>query len=135
MRAAALAVVRLGFLFGGLVIIADLATLAMIQRTFSPDDHAAIGQADELLNWILFSILGIVVVRSTRLFYAGVLAGVVGALVDSVVVAAAQIMAPIGGTQVSIQEVLVRNLVIGVAFAGVSGIVYALVQRSAGRSR
>jgi hypothetical protein len=135
-RAAAFAILRLGLLFGGLVIIVDLASLAMFQRTLSPDDQAAIGQADELLNWILFSVLGIVVVRTTRLFYAGVLAGLVGALVDSAVVTAAQVMAPIGGTQVSIQEVLLRNLIIGVAFAGVSGIVYALIQRSAaGRPR
>ena len=132
LRALAISILRWAVLFGGLVIIADLATLAMIQRTFSPDDQMAIAEADEIINWVLFSVLGIVVVRETRLFYAGVLAGLVGALVDSAVVAAAQVMAPMGGAQVTVLDVVERNLIIGIAFAGMSGIVYALVQRSAG---
>jgi len=134
-RSAALSIVRWGLLMGGLVIIADLATLAMIQRTVSPDDQAAIAEADELINWVLFSILGILAVRESRLWYAGIIAGVIAAIVDTIVVSAAQLMAPIAGLQVSVQEVLVRNLIIGLAFAGVSGVVYALVQRSSGGQR
>jgi hypothetical protein len=133
-RGSAISIVRWGLLIGGLVIIADLGTLAMMQRTFSPDDRAAIFQADVLLNWVLFSILGIVVVRETRLFYAGLLAGLLGAAVDTAVVFAAQSMAAIGGTE-SIADFVLQSVLINTGFAGVSGIAYWLLQRSTGGTR
>jgi hypothetical protein len=134
-RAAAISTLRWGVLIGGLVIIADLGTLAMMQRSFSPDDRAAIFQADVVLNWVLFSILGIIVVRETRLFYAGILAGVLGSVVDTAVVFAAQSMAAIGGADLSIVDFVVNSVLINTGFAAVSGIAYWLVQRSAGGTR
>jgi hypothetical protein len=133
-RAATLSIVRWSVLIGGLVIIADLASVAMFQRTFSPDDRAAIFQVDELANWVLFSTLGIVVVRETRLFYAGILAGLLAAAIDTAVVTAAQIMAAVSGLQPNVMDAVVYGLV-NVGFAAVSGIVYWLVQRSAGGTR
>ena len=80
---------RGGVLIGGLVIILDLAAQAMSQRTASPDDLSAIGGADELINYVLFSILGITVVRECGIFYLGAVAGVIASLLDALVVAAA----------------------------------------------
>ena len=122
-------------LLGGLVIIADLAAMAAFQRTTSPDDLSAIQTVDDLANYALFSILGVVVVRDTRLFYAGVIAGLLASFLDGVVVAAARLMAPIAGVTAPIQDVFVTNLVIGVVFAGVSGLVFMLVRRWSGGPR
>jgi hypothetical protein len=134
-RAAAISIVRWGVLLGGLVIIADLAAMAAFQRTVSPDDLAAIQTVDDIANYGLFSFLGVVVVRDTGLFYAGILGGLLASLLDSAVVAAARIMAPIAGVSAPIEDVFVTNLVIGVVFAGVSGLMYVLVRRwSGGRS-
>jgi hypothetical protein len=128
--------VRWGVLIGGLVIIADLATQAIIQRSPTPDDVTAVRAADEILNSVLYLFLGIAVVRDTRLIYAGALAGLLAALLDALVVAAAASMAPTpipgGGT---IEEVFVSNIVIWPLFAAVSGVVYATVQRVSGGRR
>src|SRR5579862_450047 len=62
-RSASVSVLRLGLLIGGLVIITDLSATAMIERTVSADDVAAIGDIDEILNYVLFSLLGVLVVR------------------------------------------------------------------------
>jgi hypothetical protein len=131
----AIAVVRWGLLLGGLVIVADLAAMALFQRTNIPEDRNAIQALDDIANYVLFSVLGIVVVRDTRLMYLGVVAGAFAALLDATVVAAARIMAPIAGVSAPIEDVFVTNLVLGVVFAGASGIVYALVQRSTGGRR
>src|SRR5579871_5473493 len=74
-RAATSSVVRLGLLMGGLVIITDLAATAMIQRTVSADDIAAIADVDEILNYVLFALLGVLVVRETNILFAGAVAG------------------------------------------------------------
>src|SRR5438105_2750479 len=133
-RSASISVVRLGVLIGGLVIIADLGALAYSQRTFSADDAAAAQALDELVNYVLFSLLGVLVVRDTGLFYAGVVAGIFGSLLDASVVAAASIVAPAATPSNVVQEVFANNLLIGTVFAGVSGVVYFLVQRwSSGR--
>ena len=84
-----MSVIRLGVLIGGLVIIADLSALAYSQRTFIADDAAAAQALDELVNYVLFSLLGVLVVRDTGLFYAGVVAGIFGSMLDASVVAAA----------------------------------------------
>lgn len=129
-RTAFLSSLRWGLLIGGLVIIADLATLAMVQRSFSQDDQVAIFQTDVMANWVLFSILGVVVVRETRVFYAGILAGIFAALVDTAVVYVAQTMADMGGPSINLVDVVLQSIVVNVGFAAVSGIAYYMIQRS-----
>jgi hypothetical protein len=134
-RSASISLLRLGLLIGGLVIITDLSAQAMIQRTLSADDAATIQTVDEIVNYVLFSVLGILIVRDTGIIYAGVVAGVFASLLDAIVVAAAALMAP-PVTPVSIvEEGFVYNLAIGTMFAGASGVVYALVQRMSGGRR
>jgi hypothetical protein len=125
----------LGLLIGGLVIIADLGSLAISQRTISADDVAAVEMGDQIVNYVLFSVLGILVVRDTGLMYAGVLAGVFASLLDAVVVAAASLMAPTATPVGVVEEVFLNNLAIGTVFAGISGVVYSLVQRWSGGRR
>jgi hypothetical protein len=133
-RVASYSVLRWGLLIGGLIIIVDLITRLLLQPA-NADDRGAIALVDNLFSWILFSILGIVVVRETGLFYLGAIAGVFAALIDAIVVAAAAILAPLSGLM-SVEEIFANNLVYGALFAGVSGVVYALVQRwSGGRRR
>jgi hypothetical protein len=135
-RAASFSVLRWGLLIGGLVIIADLAAQAISQHTASPDDLNAIGTADDLVNFVLFAVLGILVVRDGGLIYLGAIAGVFASLLDAIVVAAAASMAPQAGPELPIEDYLVRNIAIGILFAGVSGVVYGLVRRwSGGRNR
>src|SRR5438552_1436695 len=83
-RAAAISIVRWSVLLGGLVIIADLAAMAAVQRSLSPDDQSSIWIVDTVANFALFSILWIVVVRDTRLFYAGAIAGLLASLLDGI---------------------------------------------------
>jgi hypothetical protein len=128
-------VFRWALLIGGLVIIADLGTQAIAQRTTSPDDLGAIYNTDELVNYLLFSLLGIIVVRDTGVFYLGAVAGVLASLVDAIVVAAAASMAPPAGGAAPLEEYFARNLVIGIVFAGLSGVTYFVVQRWSGARR
>jgi hypothetical protein len=122
-------------LIGGLVIIADLSTQAYSQRTFNADDAAAIQTVDEIVNYVLFSVLGILVVRDTGLMYAGVLAGIFASLLDAIVVAAASLMAPAAAPVDMVEQVFLSNLAIGSVFAGASGVIYSLVQRWSGGRR
>jgi hypothetical protein len=134
-RAASISVVRWGALIGGLVIIVDLASLVVSQRTVMPEDQAAVEAADDLLNFILFSILGILVVRDTGLMYLGAVAGMFASLLDATVVTAAMSMAPPAGPPVPIEERFLFNLAIGTVFAGIGGVVYAMLQRRSGARR
>jgi hypothetical protein len=134
-RSASLSVLRWGLLIGGLVIIADLATQVIAQRTPNPDDLGAIYDADEFINYILFSILGIVVVRDTSVFYLGAIAGVLASLIDAVVVALAASLAPPAGGAAPMDEYFAHNLAIGIIFAGLSGITYFFVRRWSGARR
>jgi hypothetical protein len=134
-RLASVSVLRWGVLIGGLVIIADLTAQAVSQRTISPDDLVAIGTTDDIVNYVLFSILGILVVRETGLIYLGAIAGVFASLLDAIVVATASSMAPPSGPEVTIEEYFIKNLAIGTLFAGLSGVVYVLVQRWSGGRR
>jgi hypothetical protein len=134
-RDASVSVVRWGLLFGGLVIIADLVSRVATQRTVSPEDQNAIEAADQLVNFILFAILGIVVVRETSLIYMGAITGAFASLLDAIVVAAANSMAPVAGPASSMEQLFVFNLAVGTLFAGVSGAIYVLVQRWSGRRR
>jgi hypothetical protein len=132
-RAATYSAVRWGVLIGGLVIIADLGAQAMSQRTLSPDDRMAIAAADEVVNWLLFSILGIIVARETRLIYMGAVAGIFASLLDAIVVASAASMARPIGPEIPVEEYFLYNLMVGTVFAGLSCVVYLLVQRWSGR--
>ena len=134
-RTASISVFRWGLLIGGLVIIADLASQALAQRTTSPDDLGALYDADVLINYVLFSILGIVVVRDTGVFYLGAVAGVLASLLDALVVAAASSLAPPPGGAEPLVETFARNLAIGIVFAGLSGVTYYFVQRWSGARR
>ena len=134
-RSASVSVVRWGVLIGGIVIIADLAAQAMAQRTASPDDIAAIFDADDFINYVLFSILGVIVVRDTGIFYLGAIAGVLASLIDGIVVATAASLAPPQGEPLLLDQYFARNLTIGILFAGLSGVVYFVVQRWSGTRR
>jgi hypothetical protein len=127
---------RLALLIGGLVIIVDLAATALAQRTVSADDAAAISQLDDLLNYLLFSLLGVLVARDTGLMYSGALAGVLASLLDAIVVTAAAVLAPPSPPPLDVLEFgFARNLVIGTVFAGLAGVVYLLAQRWSGGRR
>ena len=41
------------------------------------DEIAAIADVDEILNYVLFALLGVLVVRDTGIMYAGAVAGFV----------------------------------------------------------
>jgi hypothetical protein len=141
-RSASVSLLRLGLLIGGLVIIADLGAQAIIERTLNADDATVVETIDELANYFLFSLLGILIVRDTGLMYTGLVAGVFASLLDAIVVAAATLMAPQAAPvpppatiQQVVEEGFVYNLAIGTAFAGASGAVYALVQRMTRRRK
>jgi membrane-bound metal-dependent hydrolase YbcI (DUF457 family) len=138
-------VLRWGLLLGGLVIIVDLASQATSQRTVSTDDLEVIASVDQIINFVLFSILGAVVVRDSGRIYLGAVAGIFASLLDATVVAAATSMAPLPGPAeeavlfgMTISPVFAGflfNLAIGTVFAGISGVVYAVLQRWSGGSR
>src|SRR5579864_2361245 len=134
-RTASVSVLRLGLLIGGLVIITDLSATAIIERTVSADDVAAIGDIDEILNYVLFSLLGVLVVRETSVMLSGAVAGVFASLLDAIVVTAASLMVPPPPSMEVLEFGFARNLVIGTLFAGLSGVVYAVVQRWSGGQR
>jgi hypothetical protein len=127
--------VRLGALIGGLVIITDLAATAMIERTVSADDLAMIAEVDEILNYVLFALLGVLVVRETSVMLSGVVAGFFASVLDAIVVTAASLMVPPTPPPDALWIGFARNLVIGTVFAGLSGVVYMLVQRWSGGRR
>jgi len=122
-------------LIGGLVIIVDLAATALGQRTASADDAAAIAQVDDLLNYLLFSLLGVLVARDTGIMFAGALAGLLASLLDALVVTAAAVLAPAPPPLDVIEFGFARNLAIGTVFAGLAGVVYLLAQRWSGGRR
>jgi len=134
-RATTVSVVRLGLLVGGLVIITDLAATAMIQRAAGADDIAAIADVDEILNYVLFALLGVLVVRQTNVMLSGLVAGLLASLLDAIVVTAASLMVPPVPPAEALMVGFARNLVIGTVFAGLSGVVYTLVQRWSGGQR
>lgn len=134
-RSTSISVLRLGLLIGGLVIITDLAAMAMSQRTVIPDDLAAIADADEILNYMLYALLGVLVVRDTRVLLSGVAAGLLASLLDALVVTVTRLMVPPSTPPDVLAFNFGWNLLIGTVFAGLSGVVYALVQRWSGGQR
>src|SRR6266567_2079189 len=104
-------------------------------RTASADDAAAIAQVDDLLNYLLFSLLGVLVARDTGIMFAGALAGLLASLLDALVVTAAAVLAPAPPPLDVIEFGFARNLAIGTVFAGLAGVVYLLAQRWSGGRR
>jgi len=136
LNAALLAMARSVILIGGLVIIADLATLALSQRTTAQDGVGQFDAANLIVNVVLFSMLGAIVARQTGLFYLSALAGLLAALIDAAVVIAAWTAAPRAGGNPPLDEYLLQNVAFGVIPAAVSGFVSSLVDRVSGpRSR
>src|SRR5579859_2699119 len=134
-QAASFSVLRWGLLLGGLAIIVDLVALLLAQRMVSQDDQAAIIAADNILSFVVFSALGVLVVRDSGIIYLGAIAGVFASILDAVVVVAATTLAPPAGPPVPAEDRFVFNLVIGTIFAGISGVMYALLQRWSGGRR
>lgn len=119
-------------LIGGLVIIVDLATHAILQRVTGEDVLVEIGAANQIANVVLFSILGAVVARRTGMFYLSALAGLLASLLDGAVVLAAASLAPLPGNPAPVDQYLLQNLAYGVIPATVSGFVSTLVERASG---
>ena len=93
----------------------------MIQRTATADDIAAIADVDEILNYVLFALLGVLVVRDTNIMYAGVVAGFVASLLDAIVVSAASLMVQPTPPPRRCGSASARNVFTGTVFAGLSG--------------
>ena len=131
-----MAVVRLGLLFGGLVIVADLFFMLLMERSLNGDDASSLLQIDLFLNLVLFSILGVLVVRQARVMFAGAIAGLLAGLLDAVVISAALLMVPPMPSLDALEFQFAQNVVMGTLFAGLSGVVFALAQRwSSGQRR
>lgn len=120
---------RLGLLIGGLIIIVDLLTMLITEQTTNPDEIATWQLLDLLVNIVLFCLLGTLVVRDTGVWFAGALAGVFASLLDAIVVTAAALMVPPAQSVDALTGNFAQNLLIGAVVAGISGVVYALVQR------
>jgi hypothetical protein len=134
-RTATLSVLRLGFLIGGLVIVADLFFLALSQRSASPDEIAGWDTVDQVVNYVLFALLGVLVVRESEVMLAGAVAGFLAAVLDALVVTLAAVMVPPPRTVGDLVIGVLYNLFIGTVFAGLSGVVFAFVQRWSGGQR
>lgn len=134
-RSASVAVLRLGLLVGGLVIILDLFFMLFTQHSVNADDIATFDLMDLFLNVVLFSLLGVLVVRQTGLTLAGAVAGLFAGLLDAIVITAAFLMIPPPQTFDMLEGRFVQNLVVGTLVAGVSGLVFALGRRWSGGQR
>jgi hypothetical protein len=137
MNAALTIVMRWVLLIGGLVIIVDLGTHALIQRVVGGAEAVGeLGGANLVANIALFSVLGAVVARQTGMPYLGALAGLLASLLDGVVVATAASMAPPPGGAEPIDTYLLWNMAYGTVPAAVAALVSTLVERMFGpRSR
>jgi len=134
-NAALLSMLRSAILIGGLVIVADLATLALQQRVTGQEVLDEFNAANTVMNVVLFSILGAMVARQTGLFYLSALAGLLASVLDAAVVIAAWTMAPQPGGNPPVDAYLLQNVALGVIPAAVSGFVATLVERAAGGPR
>jgi hypothetical protein len=92
--AATARVLHWGLLVGGLVSIADLATLAMQQQWGSGAEVGGLDAFNVIVNCVLFFVAGAAVVRETGRVRFAALAGLLAGLVDGMVVGAATAMAP-----------------------------------------
>jgi hypothetical protein len=128
-------VLRLGLLFGGLVIILDLLFMLLTLRSVNADDIAALEEVDLFLNVVLFSVLGLLAARQTGIAWAGVIAGLFAGLLDAIVVTAAWLMVPPPQTLDMLEQRFVLNIIVAGAFAGLSGVMFAIAQRWSGGQR
>ncbi len=135
LNAALLAMVRPVILVGGLVIIVDLGTQALMQRNPGQDVLEQLDAGNSVANVVLFSILGAVVARQTGRFYLSALAGVLASLLDAAVVIAASMMAPPPGGNLPVDAYLLKNLAYAVIPAAISGVVVTLIDRSSSGTR
>jgi hypothetical protein len=104
---ALLSVFRWGTLVGGLVIIADLATLALKPRLGGGVEMGyALDVLDIVLNAILFSVAGATVARETGRVALGAATGLLAGFIDGMVVGAALSIAPPAGVPVGSPEQL-----------------------------
>jgi hypothetical protein len=131
-NAALVLVARWSVLLGGLVIIADLGTLAILQKTTAPDIIDQLGLADHVANIVLFSILGSVIARRTGVFYLATLAGLLASLLDGLVFYTAASMALPPGGVAPIDQYLLFNMALGTVSASVSGLVSTFIERMSG---
>jgi hypothetical protein len=127
-QAAASSVLRWGLLIGGLVIIADLGTRAIDQRTANVDVQSSLDAADLIINVVLFAFCGVAVVRETGAVYLAVLAGLLASFLDGLVVAATDSMAPPPGPW-SVEDDILRNVLIGTLCTTISALVNWLILR------
>lgn len=121
------------FLTGGLVIIADLASLLLLQRSATADPTVVM--VNQVLNAVLFTVLGAALVRETGSVRLAALAGLLAGLLDGVVVGAAQAIArpdwvPVDYTSQQLWlDAVVENVVRGVVVATASAWLSALLRR------
>jgi hypothetical protein len=132
LNTALLEMLRPVVLIGGLVIIVDLGTQAIMQRNPGQDALDQLQTANAIANVALFSVLGAIVARQTGRFYLSALAGLLASLLDAAVVLAASIMAPPPGGSVPIDAYLLQNFLFAVVPATISGVVVVVVERTSG---
>jgi hypothetical protein len=126
-------VLRWGLLIGGLVIIADLGSRVLQQRLTSQEIQNGIDVADWVVNIVLFSFVGVAVMRETAAVYLASLAGLLAGLIDGLVVAASNSMAPRPGVEpVPPEADILQNLLLGMLFATVAALVNRLFLRRPG---
>jgi uncharacterized membrane protein len=128
-QVAARVVLRWGLLIGGLVIIADLGSQAIDQRVTTPDVVNTVDVVDYIVNIVLFSVVGAIVVRQTGQVVFGTMAGLLAGLVDGLVIAAAASMAAL---QSNPEETILQNVVLGAFFAAISAAVGRVILRRSG---
>ena len=115
---------------GGLVVIADLAVMAIQQRTDGActDPSELLLAVDQILNYVFFILAGVFVYRETRKVGLGALAGLLAGALDAVVVYAANTM--IGCVAISVQssaggmtgqEMLLLSVIENVGLAAILG--------------
>lgn len=127
-------VLHWGVLMGGLVVIADLATMA-VSRRVSSADLGGLDAFNYLLNAVFFSIAGASAYRETGAVRLGALAGLLAGVLDGVIVGAAVAIArppdvPAGTTADQIVlDLLAQNAFLGTLLATASAGISALARR------
>ena len=130
-------VLHWGVLMGGLVVIADLATMA-VSRSMSSPDTGGLDAFNLLLNAVFFSIAGASAYRDTGSVRLGLLAGLLAGVLDGIVVGAAEAIArpaeiPAGATADQILlEAVAWNAFLGILLAAASAGISALARRTRG---
>ncbi len=127
-------VLHWGLLMGGLVVITDLATMA-VSRRMASSDLGGLDAFNYLLNAIFFSIAGASAYRDTGAIRLGALTGLLAGVLDGVVVGAAVAIArppdvPPGATADQILlDLLAQNAFLGVLLATAAAGISALARR------